>query len=236
MTFHIIIPSALPDNLIQCVNSIVANEPEFPTNKIIVIDDGSRLKAESVLPPLTWIRGISPFVFARNVNLGLKYAKGDVILLNDDATLLTFHGFTKLAEAGKHCLPGIISPAIKGRGGHYQKISSKYIMRAGANYLAFMCVFIPRIVISQLGFLNEEYTSYGYEDLEYSDRANENGIPLYVFQPCVVEHEHIEKSTFRSDLKLFNKYRFANAQTYRRNKKERAKAIKLASSQDIYDT
>jgi len=49
--------------------------------------------AEASLPAVRWVTGITPFIFARNVNLGIAAAWRNVVLLNDDACLITPRGF-----------------------------------------------------------------------------------------------------------------------------------------------
>ena len=85
MGLSVIIPSKNPVNLAACITAIRA---AGETCRIIVVDDGlpaynHGIGADTVL-------GHKPFVYSRNINLGI-YAAGtdDVILLNDDALLKT---------------------------------------------------------------------------------------------------------------------------------------------------
>ena len=89
MSFSVVIPSARAQNLIPCVRAILDREPDLPPDRIIVVDDGARADAEAHLPPVRWVTGIKPFVFARNANLGIRTAATDVILLNDDTRPVT---------------------------------------------------------------------------------------------------------------------------------------------------
>ena len=78
-----------------------------PGTPIIVVDDGAAtefLKAkpetwyQSVAEPFCFARGLKPFCFSRNVNLGIRAAgDDDVIILNDDALLQSHRGFGSLA-------------------------------------------------------------------------------------------------------------------------------------------
>src|ERR1035441_10671726 len=85
--FSIVIPSRKAENLVPCVQAVLKCEPDLDPSRIIVIDDGARPDAEGALPGVTWIAGVKPFIFARNVNLGIVSVDHDVILLNDDALL-----------------------------------------------------------------------------------------------------------------------------------------------------
>src|SRR5690348_1137632 len=191
--FHIVIPSANHENLIACVSAIVQNEPQLPTERIIVVDDGARAKAEARLPKLTWVKGKKPFIFARNVNLGIAAANSNVLLLNDDAILQTAGGFTTLSKVGK----GIVSAGIKGMVGNKNQLTIGRGLRPEKSMLCFMAVFIPKSVQDKIGLLDERFTGYGFEDNDYSARAREAGFTLSVFDGCVVEHESVP-STYRS--------------------------------------
>lgn len=192
--FSIVIPSKNADNLLQCVLAIRKNEPDLPAERIIVIDDGD-LRKKGVLHPLrvTWVEGVKPFIFARNVNLGLNAANSDVIVLNDDAILTTKYGFTKLA---KHC--GIVSAAIDGIVGNQNQLVQGKGLRPESGVLCFVAVFIPKWIQDKIGPLDERFNGYGFEDNDYCKRAANAGIGRYIFDGCVVEHGSLTP-TFRSN-------------------------------------
>src|SRR5438128_1065308 len=115
MTFHVVIPSARAANLVPCVHSILALDPEISPERIVVVDDGARAEAESRLPRLRWLDGVKPFVYARNVNLAIHAVATDVILLNDDARLATPYGLTLLAgQARSYPALGVCSAGVRG--------------------------------------------------------------------------------------------------------------------------
>lgn len=192
--FHIVIPSANPENLLACVNAIMANEPGLDTKRIIVVNDGARKGKASKLP-VTWVEGKKPFIFARNANLGISAANSDVILLNDDARLLTKFGFTELSMRKS----GLCSAAIVGFvGNDDQKQVGNGVRRVTGKALCFIAVHIPKHVQESIGPLDERFTAYGFDDNDYCRRASEAGIGQYVFDGCVVEHESLTP-TFRSN-------------------------------------
>ena len=194
--YSIVIPSKNPENLIQCVRAIIENEPDLPTERIIVVDDGAREKAESQLPKMTWVQGVKPFIFARNVNLGIKAANSDVIVLNDDAKLVSRRGFINLAKHGHR---GVVSASIHGTVGNYRQICKPGNgLIEEHSMLCFMAVLIPHWVQNKIGLLDERFSGYGFEDNDYSRRTLEAGIGLWVDHSCIVEHESLQP-TFRSD-------------------------------------
>lgn len=199
--FSIIIPSARSENLIPCVRSIMAMEPALDPKRIIVIDDGSRAGAEKQIKGVTWIKGQKPFCFARNVNLGIKAAVGDVIIMNDDAVLETKFGMTSMSYAVREAKgTGACSAAISGFVGNTnQKPVSPTGLRPEPRMVAFVCVYIPRAVINKLGSLDERFVGYGFEDNDYCRRILGAKMTLAVYDGCVVRHgDSVDTSTFRS--------------------------------------
>lgn len=200
--FSIIIPSARAENLIPCVRSIMAMEPTLDPKRIIVIDDGSRAGAEKqIVKGVTWIKGEKPFCFARNVNLGIAAATGDVVIMNDDSTLETKFGMTSMSCAVRGSKQtGACSAAISGFvGNSNQQPVGPTGLRSEPRVLAFVCVYIPRSVIEALGALDERFIGYGFEDNDYCRRILGAKLKLAVYDGCVVRHgDSVETSTFRS--------------------------------------
>jgi GT2 family glycosyltransferase len=164
------------------------------------------------------VEGVKPFVFARNVNLGIHTRKSDVVILNDDATLGTEAGFDYMAAISvNHPWAeefGVISPTINGPaplGNPQQRFGALPMERSLAEtshyYLSFVCVYIRREVIERLiaevsgegagGPLDERYSEgYGAEDVDACYRVTRMGMKLGVTQQCVVTHGELP-STFR---------------------------------------
>ena len=228
MSFSVIIPSRNPENLRACVAAIrAADQPE----RIIVVWDGEG-NARSVhcgsqaLPAVVSgsvvgaIKGKKPFCFARNVNLGIKAAgSDDVILLNDDALLIPYHGFSDLErcsqimqQPGNGLLYqfGVISARVKGLANPVHsadRVELADVLQdvTPAKAVPFVCVYIPRRVIDYVGLLDERFTGecggaevYGGEDDDYCYRVREMGFRIGVYNGCVVDHGALT-STFRPD-------------------------------------
>lgn len=196
--FSIVILTANAKNLVPCVNAILKNEPDLPPERIIIVDDGARKEAERELPEeITWVSGSKPFIFARNANIGIEKANSDVILLNDDAMLMTPQGFTKLARQKG----GIVSATIKGVVGNRNQMRCEFNvnrpLRSESKMLCFVAVLIPKEVQDKLGPLDERFVGYGFDDNDYSRRALEVGVPLSIYGGCLVDHGTL-KPTFRS--------------------------------------
>jgi len=216
MNFSIVIPSKNPVNLTACVNSILDREPGLPHERIIVVDDGARqdgLEAAQGgrlpwLEDLTWIAGIKPFIFSRNMNLGIHRAFGEqgadaVILLNDDTRLLSGSGFTSLTRLTLAKAPGICSAVFTDAVGNRAQLAQwgrvkgrVPIVRSEPRTLAFICVCIPRATWETVGPLDEGFGDYGWEDNDYCKRVRDAGLGLFITEACLVEHGRLE-STFR---------------------------------------
>jgi len=194
--FSVVILSKDIGNLLPCVRAIFEHEPDLPPDRIIVVDDGIRGRGDDgpiVIDgkPLTTIPGVKPFVFARNANLGIRRAKTDVILLNDDAFLTTPRGFTGLSElSANNPKLGLISAAVKGVVCNpLQKDNGKKEIRQIDANMAFVCTYLPRRVYEQIGYLDERYVGYGYEDNDYCRRHDMTGLfGKVAANACVVNH------------------------------------------------
>lgn len=196
---NVVVLSARAENLFPCVKSILDNEPSVEPGDIIVVDDGARATAEPHLPGIRWVQGVKPFVYARNANLGIRAAAGDVVLMNDDARLITPGGFAALAEVARQT-PGIglLSAAVKGAVGNPNQMVVGGPLRFEPRVLAFVCVLVPRTTFHRLGPLDERFVGYGYEDNDYCLAAIRAGLRLAITEECVVDHAGELPSTFRT--------------------------------------
>lgn len=210
MSFSVIIPSRNASNLVPCVEAVRRAEP---TAEIIVVDDGiawseayqlqievtaaAQLSGTMGSPAVCKvIPGIKPFVFARNVNLGIQACAGDVVLLNDDALLQTPFGFHEMEEASRaHPEFGVIS-AVTNVVGNLAQRPQDMGLREEPRMVCFVCVYIPRATIDRVGLLDEEFTGYGFEDDSYCLRTRRAGLKIGIFDDCFVDHSSL-KSSFR---------------------------------------
>jgi hypothetical protein len=206
----VIIPSKTLANVMACVAAIRASE----ACRIIVVDDfadGFDIRDTGLIEanggdalPLQVVPmhgpAPRPFIFARNVNLGIVAAgHDDVILLNDDALLETPGGFSAMQRAAEeHPEYGVISATTNLAGNPDQRPQGIGLRDAGAKCVAFVCVLIPRRTTERVGLLDERFTAYGWEDNDYCRRAREAGLKVGIFDGCYVDHASL-KSTFRGD-------------------------------------
>lgn len=218
MSFSIIIPSKTRENLLACVGCI-RNAGE--KSRIIIVDDfrdrdeARWLKEQGpqIVRDCTWVDGVQPFVFARNINLGIAAAgDDDVILLNDDALLKAHLGFSWLAsEANAHTEIGIMAAAVDGACGCVEQNAQPgtRVRVVKHHTVVFIAVYMRREVLTRMmstpggvahantWWLDERYAAYGYDDDDACERVRQLELKLGVFDGCVVDHGTL-KSSYRN--------------------------------------
>lgn len=186
----IVIPSKTESNLVVCVREVLNKEPN---SYVVVVDDfpaGERPVHSAVLHKVQWREGIHPFVFARNINLGIAGCQGrDVVLMNDDAILETFGGLKTMQKVLED------NPEYGLLGANYTP--ERQLKIIDAPYMVpFICVLIPRRTIEIVGMLDERFTGYGYEDDDYCLRVRRAGMKVGTYTGCYVNHNAL-RSTYR---------------------------------------
>jgi len=216
--WRVVILSARAENLVPCVRALLHHEPDLHPADIIVVDDGARQDAEHLLPLVTWVSGVKPFVFARNANIGIRSAAdANVFLLNDDAQLVTPRGISRMATLmAERTEIGVCSAAVQGVVNNPRQLpAGTDSIRLETNPLAFVAVFIPRHVYERLGPLDERFVGYGWEDNDYCARARTAGLACAVADACVVDHSGTLPSTFRTRTDVVDRYEI-NRRLYER--------------------
>jgi GT2 family glycosyltransferase len=211
MNYSVIIPSKTLSNLTACVAAIREHEPELEPHQIVVVDD--EIEAGSNQPlgiakfclanNYSWVRGFKPFVYSRNINLGIAFSTRDVVpdgyvLLNDDALLQSPRGFSIMAQAASdHPEYGIIGATTNcvGNPNQYRKGVG---LRDEPRMVCFVCVYIPHPTIERVGLLDERYVGYGMDDDDYSFEVRKAGLKIGVHDGCFVDHLSL-KSSYRGD-------------------------------------
>ncbi len=200
-SISVVIPSKIVSNLVPCVAALAANEPHA---KIIVVDDGLDLsdgeQRTFIESHCTIIAGEKPFVFARNVNLGIQAAGADdVVVMNDDALLDTPGGLSMMGTFAEN-IPelGIISAACNNVGNvnQHARRQDRLVLRMEPRMVCFVCVFIPRRTIEAVGLLDQRFIFYGMDDDDYCLRIRKQGLIIGICDGCVVDHSKLN-STFR---------------------------------------
>jgi GT2 family glycosyltransferase len=208
VNLSIIIPSRNDRNLGACVGAIRA---AGETCRIIVVDDfdGPTRFLSPEQEPVDWLMGVKPFIFSRNINIGIRAARDDdVLLLNDDALLKPACGISAMHVVTSLCPEfGIVSAAVIGPSNSQEHQPGKGlgIRPIRGLMIPFVAVLIPRRTIDAVGLLEERFAGeidgervYGGEDDDYCYRVRQAGLKIGIFDGCVVEHGGLQ-STFRPD-------------------------------------
>jgi hypothetical protein len=193
----VIIPSRTLSNVIPCIEAVRQYEPKM---RIVIIDDG--IENLDWLPrpdlmPCFGIKGEKPFIFSRNVNIGIRAAgRDDVLILNDDAILKTPGGFTLLQKAAQdHPELGMVASTVNAVGNANQHPRGVGL-RVDPRMVCFVAVLIPRTTLDKIGYLDERFTAYGFEDDDFCYRVRRAGLKIGIHDGCFVDHESLQ-STFR---------------------------------------
>jgi GT2 family glycosyltransferase len=227
----VIIPSKNFSNVRRCLEALYAaqaatnsKEPGSADTRVIVVDDGIDWNRDADAGPvqilsqpgteLHIVAGEKPFVFARNVNVGIEASrKGSYIaILNDDALLECNDGLWRMARAmydsTAHLSPfGVVSAVTNLAGnpaqhrhtpgvGKYQIRPVGLIPGHTAPVVAFVCAMISPTCLRTVGLLDERFDKYGFDDNDYCRRAVLNGFRVGVFDDCYVDHSRLQP-TFR---------------------------------------
>lgn len=213
----VVIPSKNIQNLQADISAIRENGE---TCRIIWVDDYSDELIAN--PPISLkipggnfesVPGEKPFVFARNVNIGIKAAgTDDVLILNDDAMLKTPGGFSLLQRAAEeHPEYGIIAATTNVVGNLNQKPKGVGL-REDPRMVCFVAVLVPRRTIDAVGLLDERYVGYGMDDDDYCLRVRNAGLKIGIHDGCFVDHGSLPSTyrgkggpggDFRPNLELF---------------------------------
>ena len=212
--YSVIIPSRTASNLRACIGALRAAGEGA---RVIVVDDGVEWPEDRELGWLGHYEvhyGVKPFVFSRNINIGIRAAgEDDVVLLNDDALLATAPGNPQTAtfralEVACDLWPkiGIVGAVTNLTGQPLQHPMGRGIRIVP--HFAFVCVYIPRRTINLVGMLDERYNVPGYgsdptvagacEDRDYCLAVQKAGLKCAVHDFVYVDHGSL-RSTFRGD-------------------------------------
>lgn len=200
MSLSVIIPSRTASNLGPCVEAVRT----YDTCNVIIVDDG--VDWGTIDASAGWAMSMTgakivdapkPFIFSRNINLGIAEAgQDDVVLLNDDAILKTFEGFSVMQQACmEHPEYGLIA-ATTNSVGNLNQLPKGIGLREDPVMVCFVCVFIPRATINRVGLLDERFIAYGGDDNAYCMEVRRAGLKIGIHDGCFVDHKHLP-STFR---------------------------------------
>lgn len=187
----VIIPSKTVENAIPCMTEVRRHELDA---KIIIVDDGMR--PDDSFPSYGFvIPGEKPFIFSRNVNIGIRAAgRDDVLILNDDAILKTPGGFSVLQKAAQENPElGVIAATTNVVGNSNQR-NMGIGLREDPRMVCFVAVLIPRTTLDRIGYLDERFNCYSHQDDDYCYRVKMAGLKIGIHDGCYVDHGSLVSS------------------------------------------
>ena len=182
----IVVPTKFEDIFTQLAESVARLET-FQCRKIAVVDG-------DWMAPAPWItvRGVDPFIFARNANLGIRAAgEDDVLLCNDDVTWRHQRTVEYLQKVASATGVGIVSPQFDGGAANPLQMRNRQrinVATVSQGHLAFVCVYIPRRTIDAVGPMDERFVGYGGDDVDYCLSVQAAGLKLVVTNMATMRH------------------------------------------------
>lgn len=198
--FKIVVLSGFEDIFDQFQFSVDLYTPNI--HRVLVT---SRSFVPTLKFPERWtvVKGVEPFVFSRNANLGILAAEdSDVLLMNDDVQFTDIGNVEILPKlACENPKIGILSPQVIGSVGTREQRNTWYNDKNPffiKNPLRFVCVYLKRSILDEIGALDERFVGYGGDDLDYCYRVLGAGYQLAVTSSLFVTHGFESKTASAS--------------------------------------
>jgi GT2 family glycosyltransferase/glycosyltransferase involved in cell wall biosynthesis len=197
---------------IQCLESLLS-ECDYTNKEIILVDNGSKSDEiasveqyinERLDSRVTLIKNNANFGYAKGMNVGIRAATGDYLVLLNNDTQVT-HGWLRrlLRHTRRNPQIGLLGPVTDNCGnqarisvgatGWKHFISSHMSVcrtRAErARTLGFFCVMFPRNTLDKAGLLSEDYGLGFFEDDDYCAKINQVGDICAIAHDVFVHHE-----------------------------------------------
>jgi len=202
---------------------------DYDTIEIIVVDNGSKINPvpawEKKYSNVLFIRSEKNLGFAGGNNLGIKYAKGELLFLVNNDTEFTTGLVGKLEKVlTTNPLAGIVSPKIHyynqanllqyagytemnfytGRNGcigQFEKDEGQY--KSGeTGYAHGAAMMVKKEAIEKAGVMSENFFLY-YEELDWCERIKKSGFKIWVETGALIFHKESMSVGKQSALKEY---------------------------------
>jgi len=174
---------------------------DAPETRKIVVWDALGENPSPIVSPWESIFPDMPFHMSINANRGWMGVRPDrdILYAGDDTRIIEPDTIKRLqAIAYSDPAIGILSPKILGN----CCMEAVETFNNPVNYLqfvGFVFVYIKREVIEKVGYLDERFTGYGFEDIDYCYRVRKAGFKIAMTNDVTVKHGvngHTYGSTF----------------------------------------
>jgi GT2 family glycosyltransferase len=164
----------------------------------ILVRDGTQIPCPDGWATLT---PGTPFNAAVFGNIGWRAALDrDIIYCGDDIRFIEPHTIQRLQKiAYEDEVVGMLSPKIIGGAQTEQNIVSDHL-RYATHFIGMMFAYLKRSTIERVGYLDEDYVGFGYEDVDYNKRIERAGLRIGLTGDVSVQHGFDElghSTTFR---------------------------------------
>lgn len=239
----IVIPNKDSFALISRLIDGLLHKTDYPDFEILVIDNGTtdpdvlafyeKTAAES--PRFKLHLETAKFNFSRQVNIGLKQAAGELILLlNNDIEVIEPGWLKEMAGCFRYPGTGIVGArllypnqtlqhagvivGLGGLAGHwfnhrpadFAGPMGRLRVRSGMTAVTGACMMISRECLDRVGLFDEETFAVAYNDVDYCLRAREAGLRV-IYTPFATL-VHYESATRGRDDRGPNRARFLRDQ------------------------
>ena len=184
-----------PDIFYRLAESISKYEP-FEVRRVVVTSGGAKVYPQVSDDTRRWevVEGVEPFVFARNVNRGLAHIGPgwDVLLVNDDCEW-TYASMTDLlgAMCARDETIGLLAPVVDGGVGNPEQrmgtVPLPYLLDSQFP-VCFVCVYLPAHTLELVGPMDERFTGYGGDDIDYNERVLAAGLRCCITNRASIVH------------------------------------------------
>jgi GT2 family glycosyltransferase len=197
--------------LANCLESIKSTT-SYPNLEIIVVDNGSTDGSVEMIrrkfPEVVLITNPENLGFPKACNQGARLALNmgaDYILfLNNDTKILTKGWIEKLVEiANQDEIIGIVGPKITGRIEYPptnriwpSRLSEVFKQKTfptstvQVNFIAGVAFFVSRRLIDGIGLLDEIFSPFLCEDMDYFIRTRKAGFKIIFTPDVIIDHVH----------------------------------------------
>jgi len=169
----------------DCIESIERNSKDY---ELIIIADKVIPEAREWLSERSTVidYGGGRFNFAKAINKGIRSASGDYLLIMNNDTLVCEDGWLeKMRGVLDEQRIGAVSPYVNdGASGNPEMQESSFVkdfdfIKIGTP-LNMICLMLRRSVYDEIGELDEDFTTYGGEDVDYNLRLVRAGYDIAV--------------------------------------------------------
>lgn len=184
------------DKKIKLLLNKLTEFPKPEKTEIIVVDksQGYLNKIKNQFHQVNWIE-FKPIIqkkysYSDQRNLGIKNAKGDIIVFIDSDCIPTENWLSELVKPIKNNNENIVAGFVKATGNKsinniiWEKAENKeYLSECPSLNMAF-----KSDILKQVGYFNDEFNSGG-EDIDFCWRAINSGYKIYYNKNAIIFHD-----------------------------------------------